>query len=229
MPAKRVERDQEHEGGFEMRGIRLGLVLLALASTTLFGQESSNKEPVLSALGGGRVSQRAFARILYTIRGSVGGATYPGEFIVSYGQPAWKPEYNEPATFDQMTKGRVWRMGDNFWTLLDTNLPLRINGKEIPPGEYYLGAHRSEEGSAWSLAFLDPLKVRKARLDAAEIAKASVDFMVPMTFQKKEEPAEKLTITLEHPKDDLMNVTLRVAWGTFQLTTPIQVMGLSQK
>lgn len=214
-----------------MRGIRWGLIFLvvASASASAFSQESSNKEPVLSALGGGRVSQRAFARILYTIRGTAGSATYPGEFIVSYGQPAWKPEYNDPATFDQMTKGRVWRMGDNFWTLLDTNLPLRINGKEIPPGEYYLGAHRSEDGNTWSLAFLDPLKVRKARLDAAEIAKAPVDFMVPMTFQKKEESSEKLTITLEHPKDDLMNVTFKAAWGTFQLTTAIQVMGLSQK
>ena len=76
---------------------------------------------------------------------------------------------------------------------------------------------------------MDPLTIRKNRLDAAEIAKATVDFMVPMTFQKREDSAEKLTITLEHPKEDLMDVTLRVAWGNFQLTAPIQVMGLSKK
>ena len=214
-----------------MKKTTYGIAFLVLAATAVLAQQNSTQQEVLAALGGGRVAQRAYARILYTLRGAnTGGAnTYPGEFVISYGQPSWKPEYNDPATFDQMTKGRVWRMGDNFWTVLDTNLPLRIGGKEIAVGEYYLGAHRSEDGNAWSLAFMDPSKIRKDRLDAVEIAKATVDFMVPMTFQKREEAAEKLTITLEHPKEDLMNVTLRVAWGNFQLTAPIQVMGLNKK
>jgi len=199
------------------------VAVLFLFDVAVFAQQGSGESGGLTALGGGRVSQRAYTRILYTVRGA---GEYPGEFMIAYGQPGWRPEYSDPTTFDQMTNGRVWRMGDNFWTVLDTNLPLKISGKEIGAGSYYLGAHRSEDGSAWSLAFMDPEKVRGARLDAAEIGKAPVDFMVPMTFQTTSEAVEKLIITLEQAKGDLMNATLKVAWGSFQLSAPIEVGGL---
>jgi hypothetical protein len=173
------------------------------------------------ALGGGRVAQRASARVLYSNRAD---NSFPGQFSISYGQPEWRSEYEDPTTFDQMTQGRVWRMGNNFWTVLDTNLPLRIAGRDIAVGAYYLGVHRSEDGGTWSLAFMDPTKIRRARLDASEIHKATVDFMVPMTFAKAEETAEKLAISLN--TEELTDVTLKVVWGTLQLTTPIQVIGL---
>jgi len=104
-------------------------------------------------------------------------------------------------------------------------LPLRIGGKDIAVGAYYLGVHRAEDGGTWSLAFMDPTNIRRARLDASEIAKASIDFMVPMTFAKAEESAEKLAISLK-TEEDLTDVTLKVVWGNFQLSTPVQVMGL---
>jgi hypothetical protein len=40
--------------------------------------------------------------------------------------------YEDPVKFDRMTKGKTWRQGKDFWTVLDTNLPLRIAGKEVP-------------------------------------------------------------------------------------------------
>ena len=98
--------------------------------------------------------------------------------------------------------------------------------EDIAVGAYYLGVHRAEDGDTWSLAFMDPTKIRRARLDASEIAKATIDFMVPMTFAKAEETAEKLAISLASQKDAVENVTLKVVWGNFQLTTPIQVIGL---
>lgn len=73
---------------------------------------------------------------------------------------------------------------------------------------------------------MDPAKIRRARLDASEIAKATIDFMVPMTFAKAEEATEKLDISLASQKDAIENVTIKVVWGTLQLTTLIQVMGL---
>ena len=117
-------------------------------------------------------------------------------------------------------------MGNDFWTVLDTNLPLRIAGRDIAAGAYYLGVHRSEDGSTWSLAFMDPTKIRRAHLDASEIAKATIDFMVPMTFAIAEETTEKLDISLAAQKDAVENVTIKVVWGTLQLTTLIQVMDL---
>ncbi len=200
-----------------MKRVSYALAFMVLVGTPFYAQQSSE----VVALGGGRVAQRASARVLYSNRAD---NTFPGQFSISYGQPEWRSEYEDPTTFDQMTQGRVWRMGNNFWTVLDTNLPLRIAGREIAAGAYYLGIHRSEDGGTWSLAFMDPTKIRRARLDASEIHKATVDFMVPMTFLKAEETAEKLAISLN--TEELTDVTLKVVWGTLQLTTPIQVIGL---
>ncbi len=117
-------------------------------------------------------------------------------------------------------------MGDNFWTILDTNRPARISGREIAVGAYYLGLHRSEDGSTWSLAFIDPVKARRDQIDPLVIRKAPIDFMVPMTFSRLEEPVEKLTITLEYERGAPLDVTLRVVWGILQLTAPVEMMGL---
>ncbi len=201
-----------------MKRASYALAFLVLAGTPLYAQQGSD----VVALGGGRVGQRAWARVLYSNRAD---NTFPGQFSISYGQPEWRSEYGDPATFDRMTKGRVWRMGNNFWTVLDTNLPLRIAGKDIAVGAYYLGAHRSEDGDTWSLAFMDPVKIRRARLDASEIAKATIDFMVPVTVAQVEEATAELVISL-NTEDDLTDVTLKVLWGNLQLTAPIQVIGL---
>ncbi len=201
-----------------MKRASYALAFLVLAGIPLYAQQGSD----VVALGGGRVGQRAWARVLYSNRAD---NTFPGQFSISYGQPEWRSEYGDPATFDQMTKGRVWRMGNNFWTVLDTNLPLRIAGKDIAVGAYYLGAHRSEDGDTWSLAFMDPVNIRRDRLDASEIAKATIDFMVPVTVAQVEEATTELAISL-NTEDNLTDVTLKVLWGNLQLTAPIQVIGL---
>ncbi len=201
-----------------MKRASYALAFLVLAGIPLYAQQGSD----VVALGGGRVGQRAWARVLYSNRAD---NTFPGQFSISYGQPEWRSEYGDPATFDQMTKGRVWRMGNNFWTVLDTNLPLRIAGKDIAVGAYYLGVHRSEDGDTWSLAFMNPTEIRRARLDAAEIAKATIDFMVPVTVAQVEEATTELAISL-NTEDNLTDVTLKVLWGNLQLTAPIQVIGL---
>ncbi len=201
-----------------MKRASYALAFLVLAGIPLYAQQGSD----VVALGGGRVGQRAWARVLYSNRAD---NTFPGQFSISYGQPEWRSEYGDPATFDQMTKGRVWRMGNNFWTVLDTNLPLRIAGKDIAVGAYYLGAHRSEDGDTWSLAFMDPVKIRRARLDASEIAKATIDFMVPVTVTQVEDATAELVISL-NTEEDITDVTLKVVWGNLQLTAPIQVIGL---
>ena len=78
-------------------------------------------------------------------------------------------------------------------------------------------------GRKWSLAFIDPARVRAAHLDAFDIAKAPVEFEVPMSIANAATKAEKLTIELSYPKDDIRKVTLSVAWGTLALTAPIEV------
>jgi len=190
--------------------------VLLLLTLNAAGQQ---QKPKIFAEGG-TPDDRASARVLYWNTQTNGPA---GQLAIDYGRPVWKKEYEDSTTFDAKTRGKIWRMGSNFWTALDTQLPLSIGGKKVPVGYYYLGLHRSEEGSEWSLVFIDPGKVRKERLDAARIEKAPVEFEASMSIAKAETPTDKLTITLSYPKGDLKHVTLRVAWGNLALSAPIVV------
>jgi hypothetical protein len=182
--------------------------------------EGQQQRPKIVAEGG-TPEDRASARVLYWNTQTNAPA---GQFAIDYGRPVWKKEYEDPAKFDAMTRGKIWRMGSNFWSMLDTQLPLSIGGKKVPVGFYYLGLHRSEEGSEWSLVFIDPGKVRKERLDAFLIEKAPVEFEALMSITKAETPTEKLTITLSSSKGDIKHVTMRVAWGNLVLSAPIEVV-----
>jgi hypothetical protein len=197
--------------------IRVALAALVLLS--LIPAHAQQSKPTIVAEGG-QPDDRASARVLYWNMAKHGAA---GQFAIDYGRPAWKSVYDDPVKFDKMTKGKTWRMGSNFWTALDTCLPLKISGKDVPVGYYYLGLHRSEDGSNWSLAFIDPASVRAAHIDAFDIEKAPIAFEVPMSTAKAATKSEKLTIELSYPKDNMHRVTLKVAWGTLALTAPIEV------
>ncbi len=187
---------------------------LVFAATALAQQP----KPMIVAEGGG-VDDYGSTRVLYWNTKTDSSA---GQFAINYGRPGWKKEYEDSAKFDAMTKGKVWRMGSNFWTSLDTGLPLKIAGKSVAPGYYYLGLQRSPDGATWSLAFIDPAKVRSAHTDAFEIQKTKVEFMAPMTIAKAEGVVPKLTITLSYAKQTPRKATLKVAWGNLALTAPIE-------
>jgi len=193
-----------------------------LAAMLLLALNAQGQQPRAKIVAeGGTPDDRASARVLYWNAQTDSAA---GQVAIDYGRPVWKKDYDDSARFDAMTKGKIWRMGSNYWTILDTDLPLFMGGKKVPVGLYYLGLHRSEEGSKWSLAFIDPGKARKQVLDAFQIARAAVEFEAPMSsVGKAETPAEKLTITLSYPKDDIKHVTLHVAWGNLALSTPVEV------
>lgn len=168
---------------------------------------------------GGDADDRGSARVLYWDLDRSGSA---GQFAVNYGRPVWKKDYEDPAKFDPMTKGKVWRMGSNFWSELDTCLPLKISGKSVGVGLYYLGLRRSEDGSKWSLVFIDPAKIRQMKLDGFEIQKAPILFEAPMSNDKAAAPTEKLTITMSYKKEDFRHVTMKVVWGNLALSAPIE-------
>jgi len=194
-------------------------ILTAVAVLLAATASAQQPKPTIVAEGGG-LDDYASARVLYWNEKTDSAAA---QFAINYGRPVWKQIYEDPAKFDGMTKGKVWRMGSNFWTNFETQVPLSIGGKNVPAGYYYLGMHRSADGSQWSLAFIDPAEVRQAHLDAFQIQKAKVKFEAPMSLAQAEGKPEKLTITFSYPKDDIKNVTLRVAWGNLALTAPVKV------
>lgn len=199
--------------------MNLRLTLGACVLLSLIPAHAQQSKPTVAAEGG-QPDDRASARVLYWNTVKNGAA---GQFAINYGRPVWKSDYEDPTKFDGMTKGKIWRMGSNFWTDLDTCLPLKISGRRVSVGYYFLGLRRSEDGSKWSLVFIDPAKVRATHLDAFEIQKAPVLFEVPMSTAKAGTKTDKLTIELTYPQDDIRKVTLSVAWGTLALTAPIEV------
>jgi hypothetical protein len=196
---------------------RTALGMFVLLS--LIPAHAQQSKPAVLAEGG-QPDDRASARVLYWNTAKHGAA---GQFAIDYGRPVWKSIYEDPAKFDQMTKGKVWRMGSNFWTTLDTCLPLKISDRNVSVGYYYLGLYRSEDGLKWSLAFIDPAKVRAGHIDAFNIDRAQVAFEAPLSIVNVTTKPEKLTIELSYPKDNIHKVTLSVAWGNLALTAPIDV------
>jgi hypothetical protein len=194
------------------------LLLLAMVALALPGRAQQPKREIVAE--GGKPDDRASTRVLYWDTKRDGSA---GQLAIDYGRPVWKKDYEDPGKFDAMTKGKVWRMGSNFWTLLDTSLPLKISGKAVPAGYYFVALRRSADGAQWSLAFIDPAKVRAARLDGFEIQKAKVEFEAPVKVEKASAITEKLTITLSYPEDAPTKVAMKVAWGNFLVTAPIEV------
>jgi hypothetical protein len=182
---------------------------------------AQDKRPNVAALSEPALGERGEARILYWNQDkdqAVAAVT------IDFGRPMWNKEYDDPARFGLATKGKVWRLGSNYWTILDTNVPLRIAGRDIPVGLWYLGLHRSEDGSTWSLAFIDPIKARRSRLDAYAMNTVPTDFKIPMVVEQATDKTEKLVIALSAQKENTKNLILRISWGRLQLMTPIQVV-----
>jgi hypothetical protein len=198
------------------------LTFLLLPPALAAGRQTPppKQKPVMVAEDGD-LQERGSARVLYW---SPRADRALGAFAIDYGRPVWRKDYDDPAKFDAMTKGKIWRLGNNQWTTLDTNLPVSIAGKAVAPGYYYLGLERSADGSSWSLAFIDPAKARREHLDAFQVERAPVEFRVPMkTTSAAGATADKLTLTLSYTKEKPKSVMLRIAWGKLVLTAPIEV------
>ena len=123
-------------------------------------------------------SERGSASIAYFNQPSEDEFNAEGGFVITYGRPEWKAEYDEQ--FDELTKGKRWRFGNNSWTTLDTNLPLKIAGAEVAPGYYYVVLERGQ-GDDWSLVLLDPQPLRKKKIVAFAAEETTGGIKAPLT------------------------------------------------
>ncbi len=193
-------------------------ILILIGFLTSLGSAQDSK-PRYSVFGG-KPDERACVRIEYfdNVKKIIQQAA------IDYGTPVWKKEYEDAKVFDTFTKGKIWRMGSNFWSRLETYVPLKVAGKRVGAGTWYLGLQRSADGNQWSMVFIDPIKARAAGIyDAFRINEAPVDIAAPMTIEKAVEIKEKLTVTITPQKDAANNATVRVAWGQLQLSAQVEV------
>ena len=191
------------------------LTHLFMAATAAFAQQ----RPKIGAFGSDS-PERGTTRVGYWNNEKNRGA---GQFAIDHGRPVWKKDYEDSAKFDAMTKGKVWRLGDNFWTTLDTDMPLIISGKTVPTGSWYLGVERSADGAQWNLVFIDPAKARAAHIDASEIERAPIALKAPLTLEQAADMKDRLTIALTFTRPNIRDVTFRISWGNLQLSAPIKV------
>ena len=164
-------------------------------------------------------SERGNARIFYW-----GGDHSGGEMMIDYGRPAWKPEY--AAQLDQML-GVRWRLGQNFWTHLDTNMDLAgvgLDGEgdiDVPAGLYYVALERKKEDKNFVLWLLDPTEIREQKLDAFQAPQTKGGIALPMTYTEVAKSADRLELRLDVDPKRKDVATLVVHFGTHQLTAAL--------
>jgi hypothetical protein len=155
-------------------------------------------------------SQRGSTRIFYW-----GGDRSGGQVMVDFGQPAWKEEYD--AKLDELL-GVRWRLGQNFWTRLESNMDLTAGDADVPAGLYYLVLERRKEDKSFVLWLLDPVEIRDAKLDAFQAEKTSGGIGVPMAHESGDVRADRLVITLAPDARRKDGATLQIHFGKHRLT-----------
>src|SRR2546425_10864093 len=98
-----------------------------LASLLMFplAVHAQSQKPELVAEDGG-AQERGSSRVLYW---NPRADTALGQFAFDYGRPVWKKEYEDPAKFDAITKGKVWRFAKRFARRRDTQPAPQIGGR----------------------------------------------------------------------------------------------------
>lgn len=199
---------------------------LVMASTPLVAQVQTGRwTPVVESM------DRGYSSISYWTYRDDGVEIGGGRISVEHGTPSWPEALVESAAFDAATIGKLWRLGNNKWTTLDTNLPLVIAGRRIEPGIYYLAIERPR-ADQWGLAFVEPRTVMPGLIDAwasqARPDEVPVAFSVPLAHATREGgSASELDITLGLEDDAMDQGWLRIEWGPHRLRTSFEIAMVS--
>jgi mannose-6-phosphate isomerase-like protein (cupin superfamily) len=153
-------------------------------------------------------SARGGARIFYWY-----GPDSAGQIAIDHGRPRWNPGYG---VFLDRPSGKRWRCGENFWTTLDTNIPLELGGVDVPVGLYYVVLQHDQEHGL-QLVLLDPDPVRERRLDAYEAPRTTGGILVPLQRRAAAIPAARLEIELTVDRDRRDRGYLRLRFGPNEL------------
>lgn len=185
---------------------------LALAASSLTAWSVWQGAPKSPQQAFPELSQRGSARIFYW-----GGDHSGGQVEIHYGQPAWNRDYDAKLA---ALSGRRWRLGQNFWTTLDTNLDLDFSGVGVEPGCWYLALERETDGN-YRLWVLDPVEIRDDHLDAFQVEQTKGGIAIPMNHRDVPLLAEKLQIRLDVDANRKHGATLVIHYGKHELQAPL--------
>lgn len=129
------------------------------------------------------------------------------ELSIDYGVPALRGRSLESLA----PAGRVWRLGANASTTLETDADLTIGGQRIPAGTYSLFAEPGASG--WTLIVNKQSGQWGTNHDAAQ------DLVrIPLQVRRLAAPVEALTIWLV-PDQGAPTGRLVIAWGNVEAST----------
>lgn len=138
---------------------------------------------------------------------------------VTYGQPEWQAKYD--GMIDSL-KGKMNRLGKDWFTTLITSSELEIGGTKIPPGSYICGLHVDKDGK-FGLALMDSSKAMKDGVNPFTDWKPEI--RAPLTLNKDvaKDVVKEMTMTFEAKAEDAGKGTFTIAWGKHTLTAPVQL------
>jgi len=141
----------------------------------------------------------------------------PGQVAIDYSPVKWLPKYDD--LVGKMI-GKKWRFGSDFWTSLDTSVPLLLGGVTVPAGYYYLTIEQREPGE-FQLALHDANEVKSKRIDAFQAERLQGGLEVKLNHGKGEKLAEQLHVAIKMDDGSLDHGTLFVHFGEHELSAPV--------
>lgn len=139
-------------------------------------------------------STRRSSRVVWFDR----SGSSPGQVVVDYAPVPWQDKYDELVESPKFM-GKHWRLGANYWTSLDTMLPMAIGDVKLEPGQYYLTLVHETDGK-FNLYVHDAAEIRKQRLDAFQAPKLSGGKPIALEHKKSETVAKELAMGIELAK-----------------------------
>ncbi len=187
--------------------IKTTLLSLAFAATLL----SSTEAQIVSWA---ETSPRMLTRIGLWNQAA---QTVAGQFSIQYGTPIWKDEYD---SMTEKAKGKSLRLGKDFWTTLDNDVPLKIGGVDVPVGQHCLGIACDEQG-AFKLMIMNAATIKKYKADGWNTSKLKAKINAPLSYSLVKTKQKKLSIQFVQNKKYPAQAKLVIHWGKHQLTAKV--------
>lgn len=163
-----------------------------------------------------QVTERKATRMLWFDDNGI-----PGEIAISYAPVPWNERY-DVALAGGKFQGQRWRLGADFWTTLDTSVPMQFGAVAVAPGYYYLTVVQRAEND-FVLALHDAAAVRKQRIDAAFAQQLQGGIEVPLVHAATDEIATELSIALSADDGSATHGTLAIRFGSHQLSAATEM------
>ncbi|HEX5053368.1 MAG TPA: tetratricopeptide repeat protein [Planctomycetota bacterium] len=179
-------------------------------------------EQALKAKAKGPAGVQAFAQTTERRSARVawfGRAGSPGQLAIDYQPIPWNAKYDQALASGEY-QGKKWRLGANFWTSLDTSIPLQFGAVEVPAGYYYLTLEQRDE-KTFVLALHDAAAVKKLKLDAFQAEKLQGGIEVPMSHAVSDEEAKQLAIAVTPDKGSIESGALNIRFGGHVLSAAV--------